>query len=35
VDLHWQQWKLRTASLDRVADAVVTAAADALLPPTV
>ena len=34
VALHWQQWKLRTRSLDRVTDAVVAAAADALLPAT-
>jgi LysR family transcriptional regulator (chromosome initiation inhibitor) len=26
VVLHWQQWKLRSPALDRVADAVVTAA---------
>jgi LysR family transcriptional regulator (chromosome initiation inhibitor) len=26
VVLHWQQWKLRSPSLDRVADAVLTAA---------
>lgn len=32
VPLHWQQWRLRTASLDRVAGAVV-AAARAALPP--
>ncbi len=32
VTLHWQQWRLRTASLDRVADAVVAAARAALRP---
>lgn len=32
VGLHWQQWRLRSASLDRVADAVVAAARRALLP---
>lgn len=32
VALFWQQWRLRTASLDRVAGAVVAAAAAALLP---
>jgi LysR family transcriptional regulator (chromosome initiation inhibitor) len=32
VGLHWQQWRLRSASLDRVADAVVVAARRALLP---
>ncbi|WP_369135579.1 LysR family transcriptional regulator ArgP [Modestobacter sp. I12A-02662] len=30
VVLYWQQWKLRTPSLDRVADAVLAAARDAL-----
>jgi LysR family transcriptional regulator (chromosome initiation inhibitor) len=30
VDLHWQQWKLRSASLDRVRSAVLDAAAAAL-----
>lgn len=33
VALHWQQWRLHTASLDRVADAVRTAARQVLLPP--
>jgi LysR family transcriptional regulator, chromosome initiation inhibitor len=32
VALHWQQWRLRTASLDRTADAVVAAARRVLLP---
>ena len=32
VVLHWQQWRLRSASLDRVAAAVLTAARAALLP---
>ena len=26
VALHWQQWRLRSATLDRVRDAVLTAA---------
>jgi LysR family transcriptional regulator (chromosome initiation inhibitor) len=30
VVLHWQQWKLRTAALDRVREAVLTAARGAL-----
>jgi LysR family transcriptional regulator (chromosome initiation inhibitor) len=33
VVLHWQQWKLRTPSLDRVAEAVVAAALRALDQP--
>jgi LysR family transcriptional regulator (chromosome initiation inhibitor) len=33
VHLHWQQWKLRSASLDRVRAAVLAAAATALDPP--
>ncbi|HCX84300.1 MAG TPA: hypothetical protein DHV14_04000 [Micrococcales bacterium] len=32
VTLFWQQWSLRTATLDAVASAVRTAAADALRP---
>ncbi|GAB2694918.1 LysR family transcriptional regulator ArgP [Thalassiella azotivora] len=32
VVLHWQQWKLRSPLLDRVAEAVVTAARQHLLP---
>lgn len=32
VTLHWQQWQLRSASLDQVADAVAAAAAAALRP---
>lgn len=34
VPLHWQQWQLRTRALDRVATAVIAAAADALRPLT-
>jgi LysR family transcriptional regulator (chromosome initiation inhibitor) len=34
VPLHWQQWQLRTRALDRVAAAVIAAAADALRPLT-
>ncbi|MCZ2806546.1 LysR family transcriptional regulator ArgP [Modestobacter sp. VKM Ac-2983] len=34
VVLHWQQWRLRSPSLDRVADAVHTAARRVLLPGT-
>ena len=30
VVLHWQQWKLRSPSLDRVRDAVLAAARDRL-----
>ena len=33
VVLHWQQWKLRSATLDRVREAVVAAAAQGLRPP--
>jgi LysR family transcriptional regulator (chromosome initiation inhibitor) len=33
VVLYWQQWKLRTPSLDRVADAVLAAARRALDQP--
>jgi LysR family transcriptional regulator (chromosome initiation inhibitor) len=33
VVLYWQQWKLRTPSLDRVAEAVLAAARGALDPP--
>ena len=33
VDLYWQQWKLRSASLDRVADAVLVAARTHLRRP--
>jgi LysR family transcriptional regulator (chromosome initiation inhibitor) len=33
VHLHWQQWKLRSASVDRVRAAVLDAAAGALDPP--
>ncbi|MGX6447031.1 ArgP/LysG family DNA-binding transcriptional regulator, partial [Patulibacter sp. S7RM1-6] len=32
VPLHWQQWRLRTASLDRLAAAVVAAGRAALRP---
>ncbi|WP_440711126.1 LysR family transcriptional regulator ArgP [Herbiconiux sp. YIM B11900] len=32
VPLHWQQWHLRTAALDRVASTIATAAAAALRP---
>lgn len=32
VVLHWQQWKLRSASLDRLGDAVLAAARSQLLP---
>ncbi|MCZ2838655.1 LysR family transcriptional regulator ArgP [Modestobacter sp. VKM Ac-2985] len=34
VVLHWQQWRLRSPSLDRVADAVLAAARRVLLPGT-
>lgn len=33
VALHWQQWRLRSATLDRVRDAVLTAAHRELAPP--
>lgn len=33
VVLHWQQWRLRSATLDRVRDAVLAAAARELDPP--
>jgi LysR family transcriptional regulator (chromosome initiation inhibitor) len=32
VDLHWQQWKLRSPTLDRVREAVLAAARTALDP---
>jgi hypothetical protein len=34
VDLYWQQWRLRSAALERVADAVSTQAEIALHPPS-
>jgi LysR family transcriptional regulator (chromosome initiation inhibitor) len=33
VVLHWQQWRLRSASLDRVREALVAAAGRELDPP--
>ncbi len=33
VVLHWQQWRLRSPTLDRVREAVSTAARRALDPP--